>query len=123
MQSHLPGIVGLLNHFDVGACNLPDVNATPYEQVHVEAVLVLHVGPSRHHQQRSRDVTDTAWAHMPKRTLRVDQRIGVAEARALQGYAAQERVVHGLLVEISVLCVVISDVELVLEEDKTATRA
>ena len=60
---------------------------------------------------------------MPKRALRVDQRIGIAEARAFQGYATQKGVVHGLLVEISVLRIVVGEVELVLEEDKTATRA
>src|SRR6185295_7438282 len=50
------------------------------------------------------------------------ERIRITVAFPVEGNSTQQRVIHCLLVEIGVFCVVIRKVQLVLEEDKPAAR-
>ena len=50
---------------------------------------------------------------MPLRALGIHKRIGVAEAFAVERNAAEQRVVHGLFVQVGILRIVIGKVELV----------
>src|SRR6202041_3236058 len=119
----LPRIIGLLNHLDVGTSNLADVDTAADKQIHVKSVLVLDIGPSRHHEQGSWNVADAAWADMPQRALGVHQRIGVTVTCSLEGDASEQSVIHRLLVQVGVLRIVVGQVELVLKKHQAATGA
>ena len=69
-----------------------------------------------------REIADAAWTNMPKSTLCINQRIRIAVALSIQSNTTQQGVIHRLLVKVGILCVVICEIQLVLEENKSTAR-
>ena len=104
--------------FNVGARNLTNMNAAPYEHVDVEPVPALHISPGRNHKQGPCHVANAAGAHMPLGSLCVYERIGIAVAFSIQRKPTKQSVIHRLFVKICVLRVMVCQIELVLKKTR-----
>ena len=115
-----PRIIRLLHHLDIRTGYLLDLDGAADEQVHINGVLALEVSPGRNHEQRARDIADAAGTCMPGRPPSADERVGVVKVIAIQIRGAEQGVIHRFLVKISILGVMVGEVEFVLEKDQPA---
>src|ERR1700741_3938679 len=116
----MPWVIRFLHDLDVGPGNLPNANTASHEHVDIEYVFALYICPSRNHKQCARKVPDAARAHMPFRTLSILQRIRIAKALAVERDPTEQSIVHRLLIQVGILCIVIRKVEFVLKEYNSA---